>query len=71
VQRFATGPVIVVLALFAVYTTYITISAIVTAEGYEPVVFWPSIALLSVIAAAAAFAAFKLYRIRLSKPHGL
>jgi hypothetical protein len=64
VQRFATGPVIFVLAAFAVYTFYIAVRATLTADGYDPAVFWPSIALLFLIAAAAAWAAFRLYRHR-------
>ena len=66
-QRFATGPVIFVLAAFAVYTTYIAIRAALTAEGYDPAVFWPSIAFLFLLAAAAAWAAFRLYRYRVAK----
>lgn len=67
-QRFATGPVIFVLAAFAVYTGYIAIRAALTAEGYDPAVFWPSITLLFLIAAAAGWASFRLYRLRASKP---
>ena len=66
-QRFATGPVIFVLAAFAVYTFYIAVRASLTAEGYEPAVFWPSIALLFLIAAGAAWAALRLYRHRAAK----
>jgi hypothetical protein len=68
VQRFATGPVIFVLAAFSVYTFYIAIRAALTAEGYNPAVFWPSIAVLFLMAAAAGWAAFRLYRLRASKP---
>lgn len=67
-QRFATGPVIIVLAAFAVYTAYAAIRAALTAEGYDPAVFWPSIAALFLLAAAAAWASFRLYRIRAAKP---
>jgi hypothetical protein len=67
VQRFATGPVIFVLAAFAVYTTYIAIRAALTAEGYDPAVFWPSIAFLFLLAAAAGWSAFRLYRYRASR----
>ena len=66
-QRFATGPVIFVLAAFALYTFYIAIRAALTAEGYDPVVFWPSIALLFLMAAGAAWASFRLYRFRAAK----
>jgi small basic protein len=67
VQRVATGPMIVALALFAVYTVYGATRAAITAEGYDPAVFWTSIAALYVIAAAAAWIAFRLYRIRQAK----
>ena len=53
-QRLATGPVIFVLASFVVYTIYIATRAAVTAEGYDPATFWPSIALLYLFAAGAA-----------------
>jgi len=67
VQRIATGPVIVVLALFAVYIVYGATRVAITAEGYDPAFFWISIALLYVIAAAAAWLAYRLYRIRQAK----
>ena len=63
-QRFATGPVIAALAFFALWTGYITTRSAFTAEGYDPAVFWTGIAVLYVISAAAAFFAFRLYRIR-------
>jgi hypothetical protein len=67
VQRFATGPVILVLAAFAVYTFYAAIRAALTAEGYDPAFFWPSIALLFLMAAGAAWTSFRLYRYRTAK----
>jgi hypothetical protein len=67
VQRIATGPVIIVFALFAIYTVYGATRAAVTAEGYDPAVFWTSIAALYLIAAGAAWIAFRLYRIRQAK----
>ena len=66
-QRFATGPVIFVLAAFAVYTFYIAIRAALTAEGYDPAFFWPSIAVLFLMAGGAAWASFRLYRYRAAK----
>ena len=66
-QRFATGPVIFVLAAFAVYTFYIAIRAALTAEGYDPAFFWPSIAVLFLMAAGAGWASFRLYRYRAAK----
>jgi hypothetical protein len=66
-QRFATGPVIAALALFAAWTVYITTRSAFTAEGYDPAVFWTGIAVLYVISAAAALFAFRLYRIRRAK----
>ena len=69
-QRFATGPVIVAFALFAVWTVYITTRSAITAEGYDPAVFWTGIAVLYVISAAAALCAFRLFRIRRAKRRG-
>jgi membrane protein implicated in regulation of membrane protease activity len=66
VQRFATVPVIVVLALFAVWIGYGATRVAITAEGRDTG-FWTSIAVLYVFAAAAAWFAFRLYRIRQSK----
>ena len=63
-QRFATGPVIFVLAAFAVYTLYIAVRSALTAEGYDPAIFWPAIALMCVLGAASAWFAFRLYRLR-------
>jgi hypothetical protein len=70
VQRLAKGPVIFVLAAFVVYTIYIATRAAVTAEGYDPATFWPSIALLYLFAAGAALGAFRLYRLRAAKRRG-
>jgi hypothetical protein len=64
VQRFATGPVIVVLALFAVYMVYGATRLAITADDYNGAVFWPSIVILYVFAAAAAWAAVRLYGVR-------
>lgn len=64
-QRIATGPVIVVLALFAAYILYTTTSIALTSNGSAS--FWLSIAFLYVVAAAAAWSAFHLYRIRKNK----
>ena len=55
---------IFVLAAFAVYTFYIAIRAALTAEGYNPAFFWPSIAVLFLMAGGAAWASFRLYRHR-------
>jgi hypothetical protein len=64
-QRIATGPVIVVLALFAAYILYTTTTIALENDG--PATFWLSIAVLYVIAGAAAWFAFRLYRIRKNK----
>ena len=66
-QRFATGPVIFVLAAFAVYTFYIATRAALTAEGYDPAFFWPSIAVIFLMAAGAGWTSFRLYRYRAAK----
>ena len=66
-QRFATGPVIAALAFFALWTAYITTRSALGAEGYDPAVFWTGIAVLYLIAAAAAWFAWRLYRIRRAK----
>ena len=65
-QRFATGPVIVVLALFAVWIGYGATRVAFTADSRDTV-FWTSIAVLYIFAAAAALFAFRLYRIRQAK----
>jgi membrane protein implicated in regulation of membrane protease activity len=66
VQRFATVSVIVVLALFAVWIGYGATRVAITAEDRDTG-FWVSIAVLYVFAVAAAWFAFRLYRIRQSK----
>ena len=67
-QRFATGPVIFALAAFAAYIVYNATRVALAADGDKPATFWPSIVLLYLLAAASAWAAFRLYRIRASKP---
>jgi hypothetical protein len=67
VQRFATRPVIFVLAAFAVYAFYIAIRSALTADGDDPAFFWLSIALIFLIAAGAAWASFRLYRFRAAR----
>lgn len=64
-QRFATGPVIFVLAAFAAYILYTTTQIALTTTG--PASFWVSIALLYVFAAGAAWASYRLYRLRAGK----
>jgi membrane protein implicated in regulation of membrane protease activity len=65
-QRFATVPVILVLALFAAWIGYGATRVAIIAESRDTG-FWVSIAVLYVFAAAAAWFAFRLYRIRQSK----
>ena len=65
-QRFATGPVILVLALFAAWMTYGATRVAITAED-SSAAFWASIGVLYAFAAAAAWFAFHLYRIRKNK----
>lgn len=69
-QRFATGPVIVVLALFAGWTAYGATRVAITAEDRDSAFFWISIAVLYAFAAAAAWFAFRLYGIRKNKGSG-
>jgi hypothetical protein len=68
VQRFATGPVIVVLAAFAAYILVTTTQIALTNGG--PATFWLSIALLYLFAAGAAWASYRLYRLRAAKRRG-
>jgi hypothetical protein len=65
VQRFATGPVILVLAAFAVYIFYTTTRIALTTTG--PATFWLSIAFLYLFAAGAAWGSYRLYRLRAAK----
>ena len=65
-QRFATGPVILVLALFAGWLGYGATRVAINAEDSDTV-FWASIGVLYAFAAAAAWFAFRLYRIRKNK----
>jgi hypothetical protein len=69
VQRFATGPVIVVLALFAAWTAYGATRVAITADDRNAF-FWVSIAILYALAAAAAWCAFRLSRIRKNRGRG-
>ena len=65
-QRFATGPVIVVFSLFAAWITYNATRVVIAADD-RPAVFWTAIAILYAIAAAAGWIAIRLYRIRQAK----
>jgi hypothetical protein len=67
VQRFATGPMIVVLALFAAYIFYNATRVALAADGDESATFWPSIVILYLIAAGAAWSSYRLYRLRAVK----
>jgi hypothetical protein len=70
VQRFATGPVIVALVLFAAYIGYNATRVVLAADGDESAAFWPSIVVLYLLAAGAAWWAFRLYRVRAAKRSG-
>ena len=69
-QRFATRPVIVSLTVFAVWMGIGAVRVTIAADRNDPEVSWTGIALLYVIAAAAAWFAFRLHRIRQAKRRG-
>lgn len=68
-ERFATRPVIVALAVFAAWMGFGAVRITIAADRNDPDVSWTGIAALYVIAVAAALLAFFLYRIRRAKGH--
>ena len=66
-ERFATRPVIVALAVFAAWMGFGAVRITIAADRDDPEVSWTGIAALYVIAAAAALLALFLYRIRRAK----
>jgi hypothetical protein len=66
-QRFATGPVILAFVFFTIWTVVGATRVALAADRDDPNVSWTGIGLLYVVAAAAAWFAFRLYRIRRAK----
>jgi hypothetical protein len=58
---------IAVLALFAAYIVYNATRVVLAADGDESATFWPSIVVLYLLAAGAAWLSYRLYRIRAAK----
>jgi hypothetical protein len=58
---------IAVLGLFAVYIVYNATRVAFAADGDESATFWPSIVILYLIAASAAWLSYRLYRLRAAK----
>jgi len=61
----ATG--IVLLVAVAAYSLFVAIRASVTAEGYDPYLFWTAIVIFFVVAAAALWLAARIYRRHFSR----
>jgi predicted Co/Zn/Cd cation transporter (cation efflux family) len=59
---------IAVLVALASYSLFAAIRAALTAEGYDPAVFWTAIGLFFAIAGVALWVARRLYRKHFSKP---
>jgi membrane protein implicated in regulation of membrane protease activity len=57
------GAVAVLLAASG-YSLFVAVVALVAAKDYDPMIFWPSIAAVFLIAAATAWGAYRLYRRR-------
>ena len=66
-QRLATGPVIVALAVFALWIAFNTTRVVLAIRRDDSDASWTSLAVLYAIAAVAAWFAFRLYRIRRAK----
>jgi membrane protein implicated in regulation of membrane protease activity len=67
-RRPAAALVIVVLVGIAAYSVFVAIHAVVTAEDYDPPVFWVAIGIFFLLAATALWAARRIYRTRFSRP---
>ena len=61
-RRVLVAVAIAALVAAAGYSISVAIRASLTAEGYDPAIFWTAIGLLFVIAAGAVWAASRLYR---------
>jgi hypothetical protein len=57
VKRLLIGVGIAVLVSVAVYSAFVAVRASLTAEGYDPSIFWTAIGILFVIAAVALWVA--------------
>jgi hypothetical protein len=61
-KRLVVASAIALLVAAAGYSIYVAIYASLTAEGYDPSLFWTAIGILFAIAAAALWAASRLYK---------
>jgi hypothetical protein len=52
----------------AAYSAFVAIHAVVTAEDYDPPVFWVAIGIFFLLATTALWAARHIYRTRFSRP---
>ena len=67
-KRLLTASAIALLIAAAAYSLFVAIYAALTAEGYDPSIFWTSIGVIFVIAAGALWLASRLYRRHFSQP---
>jgi len=67
VKRVVVAIAIAALVAAAGYSIFVAIRASLTAEGYEPAIFWTAIGLFFAIAAGALWAASRLYRRHFTK----
>jgi hypothetical protein len=69
VKRGLAGVVIALLLAVGGYSAYVAIVAILDRGGqqYDPSIFWPSIGVFWLVAAAALWGALRLYRRRFAK----
>ena len=61
-KRLLTASAIALLIAAAAYSLFVAIYAALTAEGYDPSIFWTSIGVIFVIAAGALWLASRFYR---------
>jgi hypothetical protein len=68
VRRLIAGTGIVLLIIAAAYSLFVAVRAALTADGYDPYVFWMAVAIFFVIAAVALWLALRMYRKHFSRP---